>query len=100
VIFERVFKAGFGLGAPDQTTIDRGLAGIARYTPQLNARLEANGGWLVGKDITVADYACASILMYAQAGQIPLAEYTHLTRWFEKVQATPAWKATGPPKMG
>ncbi|HEX4517105.1 MAG TPA: glutathione S-transferase family protein [Polyangiaceae bacterium] len=93
--FQRVLKAKFGLGAPDQAKIDEALVGFRRYAAVLEARLEKNQH-VAGDALTVADLTIASSLTYAAMAEVPIAEFPHLAAWFARIADMPAWKASSP----
>jgi glutathione S-transferase len=52
--------------------------------------------YLVGRELTLADFAVAAPLFYAQQGGLPIEPYPKLREWFGRVSALPAWKASAP----
>ena len=62
----------------------------------LDAHL-AKQPYLVGKDITLADFSVAAPLFYAERGRAaarrPIA---HVQEWFGRVSALPCWRETAP----
>jgi glutathione S-transferase len=95
VVFEKMFKAAFGLGDPVQSVIDAGLKQIHRFAPVLNAALETKP-FATGSDVTVADFSMVSTLMFAEQAQLPIPEYKNIARWLERIRSMDAWKATSP----
>ena len=51
---------------------------------------------LVGNGLTLADFAVAAPLFYADKGGLPVDPYAHLRDWFGRVSALPAWRETAP----
>ena len=47
--------------------------------------------YLVGKDVTLADFSVAAPLFYAR-GDMPLGPYAHVRDWFDRVSALPCWR--------
>jgi glutathione S-transferase len=52
--------------------------------------------YLVGGTVTIADFAVAATLFYAKEAELPLAPYSHIRGWFERVSALPCWRETAP----
>ena len=95
VLFERLVKRFLNLGAPDQAIIAKGVAAYEKETKMLDAHLTKQK-YLVGDALTIADFAVASPLFYAKEAELPLAPYSHIRGWFERVSALPCWRETAP----
>jgi glutathione S-transferase len=52
--------------------------------------------YLVGDALTVADFAVAVTLPYAQEAQIPVADFPEIERWHSRLEALPAWRQPFP----
>ncbi len=90
VTFERVAKAAFGMGAPDEAAIVSKLAEVERFLPVLERGLEGKE-WLAGS-LTLADFAVASTFPLRKPSGISLAGVPNVERWIERVEALPSWK--------
>jgi len=77
----------------DPKEVARGEADLAEAACVLDRHL-ATRRWLVGDDVTLADYAVVGSLMYKDKAALPLDGYPHLLAWFERIQALPAWQRT------
>jgi glutathione S-transferase len=77
----------------DPQEVARGEADLAEAARVLDAHL-ATRPWLVGADVTLADYAVVAPLMYKEKARLPLDGYPHLLAWFERIRALPAWRNT------
>lgn len=89
--FEHVIKADFGIGAPDPAAVEEALGYVRKYAGVLNDHL-AGREWLVGDAMTVADFAVAIALPYAERAQIPLADFPEVARWHDQLNRLPAWR--------
>lgn len=69
---------------------ERELAPVAAVLESHLARRE----WLVGHEVTLADYAIAASLMYVERARVPLAPYPNIVAWRARVQALDAWQRT------
>jgi glutathione S-transferase len=94
-IFEYLVKAIVNMGAPDQAVLAKGAESFKREASILDAHL-AKQPYLVGKDVTLADFAAAAPMFYAERAQFPLAPYAHIKNWFGRVSALPCWQQTAP----
>jgi glutathione S-transferase len=61
----------------------------------LDAHL-AQQPYLVGKEVTLADFSAAAGLFYAKEVELPLSPYARIQEWFARVSALPAWRETAP----
>jgi glutathione S-transferase len=95
LIFERVVKAFLNLGPPDAAIVAKGTDAFNREARVLDAHLSRQR-YLVGNDLTLADFAIASLLFHAAKAELPLAPYAHVREWFGRVSALPAWHDTAP----
>jgi len=95
-IFENMFKRFFNLGDPDPAALAKAQPDFDSYASVLEAHLDGRT-WLLGDTLTIADITNAASLMYAEAASVPLAPYPHIRRWFDQLQALPAWAETAPP---
>lgn len=57
----------------------------------LDAHLEGRT-WLVGNQISYADFRVASALPFADAAGLPLAGLAHVKRWHDQLLAIDAWR--------
>jgi glutathione S-transferase len=96
--FEYVVKPRIGLGAPDSKKISEALAEFRTYAHVLDAHLQ-NRSFLVGESLTVADFAVASALPYAEQAELPVAEFAGIRRWYARLEQLPAWREPFPPEQ-
>jgi glutathione S-transferase len=95
LVFQRLVKKFLNLGPPDEAVVAQGLECFHKEAKVLDAHL-AKHPYLVGKDITLADFSAAAVLFHAQGADIPLAPYAHVREWFGRVSALPCWQQTAP----
>ena len=93
--FEHIIKSRFGLGDPDPAEVKRATDDWRRYATVLNTHLHGRH-WLVGDSITVADFAVAVTLPYANRAHIPLDEFPAITRWHDRLNELDAWREPFP----
>lgn len=89
--FEYVVRPLFDLGPADQAVADAALADFRTSAAVLDAHLEGRD-WLVGETMTIADFAVAIALPYAERAHIPVAEFPNIQRWHDQLCALDAWR--------
>ena len=95
LIFQRLVKAVFNMGPPDEAAVAKGTEAFDREARLLDALL-AKQPYLAGKALTLADFSVAAPLFYTEKAGLPVGPYAHLRDWFGRVSALPAWKETAP----
>lgn len=93
--FEHVIKSRFGIGAPDATEVQKATEGFRRLAAVLEAHLHGRT-YLAGDALSVADFAVAITLPYAQQAQLPLQDFPEIRRWHAQLDALPAWREPFP----
>jgi glutathione S-transferase len=89
--FEHLVKPAFGLGDPDPAAVEEATGFFRRFAAVLDDHLRGRT-CLVGDGLTVADFAIAVTLPYAEAAHIPAAEFPEIQRWHGRLMALPAWR--------
>jgi glutathione S-transferase len=95
VLTERLVKKALNLGPSDEALIAKGVEAFNKEAKMLDSHL-GRQPYLVGKDLTVADFAVAAPLFYAKQAELPLGPYPQIRGWFERVAALPCWRNTAP----
>jgi glutathione S-transferase len=95
LVFERLLKAMFALGPADEVAVGVALKQFATEARLLDDHLAASA-YLVRGKLTVADFECASSLVYAEAAGLPVADYPNVAAWYGRIAARPSWAATAP----
>lgn len=93
--FEYIIKPRFGLGDVNQAETKRASEEWRRHAAILDRHLE-DRRWLVGNGITVADFALAVTLPFAERAHIPLGEFPAITRWHQRLNELDAWREPFP----
>lgn len=91
--FEHFVKRLRGMGPADPARVAAGEAQLSEHTKVLDAHL-ANKTWVANDTLSLADLALAAPLMTMETAALPVKHLEHLMRWFDRVQATDAWKKT------
>jgi len=97
--FERLVKKLTGQGEPNPAEVARGEEAFHRCAEVLNAHLRGRK-WLLGNDLTIADFAVGAPMAVAGPAQYPTAKYGEVTRWYGTLAELRAWKkAIVPPPV-
>lgn len=56
--------------------------------------------YLVGSELTIADFSVAGMLTYFRAADFPFDAYPALERWYTRIEDLAAWQATRTPLWG
>lgn len=89
--FEHMVKPYIGLGVPNEAALEEAGQHFRRFADVLNTHLTGRK-FLVGDAVTVADFAVASTLPYADGAKLPLAEFPEIRRWHAGLSELPAWR--------
>jgi glutathione S-transferase len=89
--FEHVIKPAFGAGAPDAAVVAETTARLRPFAAVLDDHLSGRA-WLVGDAPTLADFAVAAALPWAEEARIPLGDYPAVARWHDRLNAISAWR--------
>ena len=88
--FEHIIKPAFGMGSADPAVVEEATGFFKRFAAVLNDQL-SDRAYLLGDALTVADFAVAITLPYAERARIPLAEFPEIERWHGRLSELPAW---------
>ena len=95
IVYEHIWKGLIGNGGPDPAEIDRASRLVAQFAGVLEQHL-AGRDWIVGDQLTLADFAIAPALTYIEQAKLPVTQYPKLMAWLERVSQLDAWKQTVP----
>jgi glutathione S-transferase len=93
LIFERLVKPIFGLGAEDPAKIAEGLEKFARVAPVLEEQLSRTR-FVVGDEPTIADFSLGASLTTQPIVRFPLDAYPNIVRWYQALIELPGWSAS------
>ena len=93
--FEYIVKSRFKIGPPDAAEITKATAGFMRCAAVLEAHLRGCS-YLVADKLSVANFAVAITLPYADAAHIPLADFPEIRRWHARLNELEAWREPFP----
>ena len=95
LLFNNLVKRIFNMGPPDADAVAKGIAAFHREAKMLDTHL-GKQAYLVGDELTLADFEVGAPLFYTEGGQLPVAGYANIRAWFGRVSALPCWNATAP----
>ena len=93
--FEYIIKPQFGIEAASAAELEQATESFVSYARVLNHHLSSRK-FLVGEALTVADFAAAVTLPYADAAQLPLGAFPEIERWHERLCELSAWREPFP----
>lgn len=93
--FQRLVKKVLNLGPADEGVVAKATEAFNKEAKMLETHL-AKQKYLVGEAPTLADFSVAAAMIYGKEAELPLASYTRVRDWFERVTALPCWKQTAP----
>ena len=91
VHFERVTKRRYDIGPTQEAVVAEGLVAFADGAAILDAHL-ADRPWLLGDEISYADFRMACVLPFREIAGLPVAGYPHLEAWNARLETIPAWR--------
>ncbi len=95
--FERVLKARFGMGEPDETVIAAAMKEVGQFLKVLDGALSGKE-WVAG-ELSLADFALASTFMYRESAQIALDDTPSVAAWIERLESRDSWKGAVAPLL-
>jgi glutathione S-transferase len=97
VAFERLLKSKFGMGEPDEKSLEGPLKDIAQFLAVLDANLSSKD-WVAGQ-LSIADFAIASTFVYRQASDTSLERAPHVSSWIDRLESRASWQAAVRPVL-
>ncbi|ASW01046.1 glutathione S-transferase family protein [Paraburkholderia aromaticivorans] len=89
--FEYLIKPWVGLGAPEPAKVAEAQGFFRKHAAVLNQHLKGRK-WLLGHDMSVADFSVGVTLPYAKSAAMPLDEFPEVQRWHDQLNAIEAWR--------
>ncbi|MFL9896234.1 glutathione S-transferase family protein [Paraburkholderia sp. RL17-381-BIF-C] len=89
--FEYLIKPWVGLGEPEPSKVAEAQGFFRKHATVLNQHLKGRK-WLLGDDMSVADFSVGVTLPYAKSAAMPLDEFPEVQRWHDQLNAIDAWR--------
>ena len=93
--FQHIIKPHFLKSAPDLKVVEEATGFFRQFARVLNDHLRGRK-YLVGDGLTLADFAVAVTLPYAEKAKIPVGEFPEVERWHARLNELPAWREPFP----
>lgn len=94
--FEAVLKPQFGMGEVNQPLVENAKENLALFAAVLEGHLQ-NRSYVVGDEITLADYSIINIEMMKDAIPFDWSDYPNVNAYYDRMRADPHWAKTAPP---
>lgn len=89
--FEYIIKPWVGMGAPDEAKVADAQGFFRKHAAVLDQHLKGRK-WLLGDEMSVADFSVAITLPYAKDAAMPVGEFAEVQRWHDQLNAFDAWR--------
>ncbi|MBV8360036.1 MAG: glutathione S-transferase family protein [Deltaproteobacteria bacterium] len=89
--YEKVSKTVLGLGPAEPVFVARGERNFDRFALVLDRSLKGRK-WLTGDNFTIADFSVGAWVPSAQLLGLPIAKYTEILRWYDRLTSLSAWQ--------
>ena len=89
--FEYLIKPVLRIGPPNEAVVKEATSSVLQYGHILNDHLRGRA-YLVGDLLTIADFAVAATLPYAEKAHIPIREFPEVMRWHGRLNEFAAWR--------
>ena len=93
--FQYIIKPHFGIGSPDAKAVEEATGFFKQFAQVLNDHLRGRK-FLLGDQLTIADFAVAVTLPYADKANIPVGGYSEIERWHARLNELPGWREPFP----
>lgn len=89
-LFENVLKGLFNMGEPDPAVLKEAEQNFQRFAQILEEQLEGRD-FILGNDVTLADFSVGAMMIYADAANIPIASFKNISNWKNNMEGIAAW---------
>lgn len=93
--FQHIIKPRFFGGGPDPAAVGEATGFFRRFAAVLNDHLRGRK-YILGDTLTIADFATAVTLPYAERAKIPVREFPEIERWHDRLNELQAWREPFP----
>lgn len=95
LLWQKFIKKLFGQGDPDPAEVKKGEERVRQFGSVLDQSLEGKS-YLVGNRLSIADFAVAAPLPFAEACGFPLDGLSNIPRWYRQIAQLEAWQKNLP----
>jgi glutathione S-transferase len=89
--FYRIVAPMFSSEPPDPTLMKQALRDFRTHAAVLEDHLQ-DRKWILGDQLSYADFRVATPLPFAEGAGLPLSEFPNISRWHERLNAIDAWR--------
>jgi glutathione S-transferase len=89
--FENIVVPQFFARGPDAHALEDATQEFHRYAAVLDQIL-ADRTWLVGDQLSYADFRVASALPFVDKGKIPIGRYSRILKWHDRLNRIDSWR--------
>lgn len=89
-LFENVLKSLFKMGEPDKEALKEAEQNFKCFAQILDEQLERRD-FILGNNITLADFSVGAMMIYADAADIPIASFKNISSWTNRMKGISAW---------
>ncbi len=89
-LFENVLKPLLKIGKPDPAIVKEAEQNFMRFAKILEDQLEGRD-FILGKNVTLADFSVGSMMIYADAADIPVSSFKNISEWKKRLESISAW---------
>jgi glutathione S-transferase len=93
--FQHIIRPRIGMGDPDPAVVAESTGFFRQFAAVLDQHLAGNK-YLLGEQLTIADFSVAVTLPYSDRANIPLGDFPNVVRWHERMNELPAWREPFP----
>ena len=94
-VYEYLVKQFLNRGDPNPEELEKGKEQFHLFAKVLDDYIR-DRQWLVGDDVTLADYAVGSFIDLAEPAHIPVDDYAGIVSWYSNIEGLDAWKKSAP----
>jgi glutathione S-transferase len=93
--FQYIIKPGLLRAEPDPKAVEEATGFFKQFAAVLNDHLRGRK-FLLGDRPTIADFATAVTLPYAEKAKIPAGDFPEMLRWHDRMNELPGWREPFP----
>jgi len=89
--FDKIVRPKIGIPATAPAILEEAMRDFRTHAGTLDQQLEGKT-WLVGEDLSYADFRVATSLPFAEGAGLPLVEFPNVKRWHDQLWQMKAWR--------
>src|SRR5690606_7110881 len=93
--FEHIVKATFKFGTVNRSLLASSVDDFIKYAKVLNDHMQ-DRSYVACNRLTIADFQLGSMVHYWEESEMPMASFSHILRWIDRLKSIPAWAKPWP----